>query len=402
MNKIVELLIDWDNLEFDDLGVSIMSLVSEPAIGIAWQKFAAQKFVSVLPGESKEEYVARCIPTLIDEGFEEDQAAAICYGSYESKEFAKEGEISEEHLNYIEDLISREDFGNTFDPSTTSFVDLSKDKFATESEVIDALGALNDLLTPGDSEGNTKFLYRYRSGRGLPTGSESRRFCKIMMGRPNQYYTEQEIDEISNFRLQLGMGPGGTSFYDVFQYKGGVNCRHFWTAYAQYQANGRTVIAEIGPARGRVGEIASSSNNWWRMSKANQWHFSEDDQMIVTGPAMVPNMMIPRIDTDGSMFHVYFSQDTVKKIARKFLEENNQHNTDINHDDKISNENTLLESWIVDDPKMDKSATLGFDVPTGTWFVSYKINNKETWNQIKEGELNGFSITGQFIEANAK
>jgi hypothetical protein len=47
---------------------------------------------------------------------------------------------------------------------------------------------------------------------------------------------------------------------------------------------------------------------------------------------------------------------------------------------------------------MDKSTALGFDVPKGTWMVSYKINNKETWQKIKNGELNGFSITGNFIE----
>lgn len=402
MNKIVELLIDFENLEFGDLGVSIMSLVEEPAIGIAWQKFAAQKFVEVKPGESEDEYVSRCIPVLIGEGFDQDQAAAICYGSYEDKKFAKEGDITEEHLNYIEELVGRDDFGRTFDVATTSFVDLSKEKFATETEVIDAIGALNDLLTPGDAEGKTTFLYRYRAGRNLPSDSESRRFCKIMMSRPNQYYTEEEIQALSNFRLQEGMGPGGSNYYDVFKYKGGVNCRHYWTAYTQYQANGRTVVAEVGPARGEVGQIASSANNWWRMSKMNQWHFSTDEKMIVTGPAMVPNMMIPRLDEQGNMFHVYFSEDTVRKIAQKFLEENKQHNTDINHDDKVTNENTLLESWIVEDPDMDKAKAMGFNVPSSTWMVSYKINNEETWNKIKEGKLNGFSITGQFIESNAK
>ena len=86
MNKIVELLIDWDEMDFSDLGVDIMSLVSEPAIGISWQKFAAQKFVEVKPGESEDEYVSRCIPVLIEEGFDQDQAAAICYGSYEEME----------------------------------------------------------------------------------------------------------------------------------------------------------------------------------------------------------------------------------------------------------------------------------------------------------------------------
>lgn len=435
MNKIVELLIDWDEMNFEDLGVSIMSLVSEPAIGIAWQKFAAQKFVEVKPGESKDDYVSRCIPVLIDEGFEQDQATAICYGSYEEMAecedcFDLDGacwpgyeaigmktkngkqvpncvpientKLSGDHLDWIESLISKEDFGRTFDPATTSYVDMSKDKFADEGEVISAIGALNDLLTTGQ-EGTTQILYRYTAGRSLSSSSESRRFCKIMMSRSNRYYSEEEIDQISNARLQPGMGPGGSSYYDVFKYKGGVNCRHFWTAYRQYDAGGRTVVAELGPATSRdAGQIASASNNEWRMSKMQDFHFSEDDQQIVTAPAMVPNMLIPRRDADGNMFHVYFSQETVRKIAAKFLEENKQHNTDVNHDDNISTENTLLESWIVEDPDMDKSKTLGFNVPPSTWMVSYKINNDETWKKIKNGELNGFSIAGQFIESNTK
>lgn len=397
MNKIVELLIDIDNLEFNDLGVDIMSLVEDPAIGIMWQAFAAQKFVDVNPGESEDEYIGRCIPILIEEGFDQDQATAICYGSYEDRKFAKEGDITEEHLDYIEELVSRDDFGRTFDVATTSFVNLSKETFADESEIIDAIGALNDLLTPGNAEGKTTFLYRYRSGRSLPSGSESRRFCKIMMSRPNQYYTEEEIQALSDFRLQPKMGPGGSNYYDVFKYKGGVSCRHFWTAYTQYQANGRTVVAEVGPARGEVGQIASDANNWWRMSAEKRFSFNED-QMIVTGPAMVPNMMIPRRDAMGNLFHVYFSEETVRKIAQKFLEQNKQHNTDIDHDDNVTNENTLLESWIVEDPEKDKAAALGFDVPKSTWMTSYKINNTDTWNKIKEGKLNGFSIAGQFIE----
>jgi len=124
--------------------------------------------------------------------------------------------------------------------------------------------------------------------------------------------------------------------------------------------------------------------------------------MIITGPAMTPNVLIPRKDEDGNMFHVYFTEDTIEKISRKFIETNKIHNTDINHNDNVVQENTLLESWIVEDPDMDKSKTYGFEVPKGTWMVSYKINNQETWKKIKDGELNGFSITGQFIEKATK
>ena len=51
---------------------------------------------------------------------------------------------------------------------------------------------------------------------------------------------------------------------------------------------------------------------------------------------------------------------------------------------------------------MDKSKSLGFNVPAGTWMTSYKINDFETWNKIKSGELNGFSIAGNFIERASK
>ena len=39
MNKIIELMIDWENLEFEDLGVDVMSIVDRPAIGVNFLKF---------------------------------------------------------------------------------------------------------------------------------------------------------------------------------------------------------------------------------------------------------------------------------------------------------------------------------------------------------------------------
>lgn len=36
-------------------------------------------------GETQEEYMGRCIPMLIDEGKDRDQAAAICHSMWEAK-----------------------------------------------------------------------------------------------------------------------------------------------------------------------------------------------------------------------------------------------------------------------------------------------------------------------------
>jgi hypothetical protein len=179
--------------------------------------------------------------------------------------------------------------------------------------------------------------------------------------------------------------------YSVWNYKGGVNCKHYWQELAVFRnTSGQLILVDRGRAPGDAGQTASPSNNFWR--------FSADDQMIVTGPAMVPNQLIPRRDKMGNLFHVYFGKETIRKIAEMYLKKY-MHTTDINHDEEITEENTLLESWIVEDPEKDKSKALGYEnIPKGTWFVSYKINNPDTWKKIKSGELTGFSVTGEFLQ----
>ena len=60
--------------------------------------------------------------------------------------------------------------------------------------------------------------------------------------------------------------------------------------------------------------------------------------------------------------------------------------------------NILLEQWVVESRVHDKSRYYGFDnLPQGTWFGVYKVNDDKTWERIKNGELRGFSIAGDFI-----
>lgn len=91
MKKIVELLINLEDFDFEDLGVDVMSIVDKPAIGVDFLAFSKQEFVEPKAGESEDEYVSRCIPVLIDEGYDEDQAAAICYDSFDLDDACWEG-----------------------------------------------------------------------------------------------------------------------------------------------------------------------------------------------------------------------------------------------------------------------------------------------------------------------
>jgi hypothetical protein len=452
MKKIVELLIDWDGEEFgDELMVDVMSLVDKPAIGIDWMAFSEQelefrenpdcpdgfehqmpdgsymcgkehgyhKFVEPKSGESENDFIGRCIPVLKGEGYDEDQAAAICYSSFECEDCFdledacwpgyeaigmkdKGGKkvpncVPIENAEFDQEkawamvIEMAEELGETVDYEKAIYVDVAKTNFENIGDYVKGIGAL-DILGRQDLDNEPEIKYRYAGSLAA-----QRNFCKAMV-RMNKLYTRDEINEM-NSRINTGFRHNGQS-YSIFDFKGGVNCNHYWEELEVYKDGRETVIMSKGRASGRAGQVASSSNNYWRYP--GTFAFSSDDEMIVTGPAMVARQLILRKDEMGNPFHVYFSKDTIKKIARKFFEYNKQNNTDINHDDNISTSNTLLESWIVEDPEMDKSKAMGFNVPAGTWMASYKINDQETWNKIKNGELNGYSIAGNFLEKAAK
>ena len=397
MNKIVELLVDFENFPDEDLGVSIMSLVDMPAIGINWMAFAQEKFVSPSPGEPKDEFISRCIPVLKGEGYPDDQAAAICYSTWEQGFGVDTATLQPYVEQNIRDAVSEEQFqkdllaeadkyGEPYDPATTIYLELNREEFMTVAEVLEGINAL-DILSRSDirRDAPAEIKYRYAGPRA------QRFFCRGMLSL-NKLYTRQEVDLISDATIALNPGMGHNSAtYSVWNYKGGVNCKHYWQELAVFRNNtGQLIIVDRGPASGDAGQVAGPSNNYWR--------FSADDQMIVTGPAMIPNQLIPRRDKKGNLFHVYFGKETVRKIAEMYLKKY-MHTTDINHDEEVTEENTLLESWIINDPELDKSAALGYEkLPEGTWMVSYKINNAETWKKIKSGELNGFSVTGEFLQ----
>lgn len=118
------------------------------------------------------------------------------------------------------------------------------------------------------------------------------------------------------------------------------------------------------------------------------------DKRIVTGVVMRPNKKIVRYDENNKMYFGYFSKDTVRKASELFFREGqNTNNTNIEHEYYVKDV-FVFESWIVEDPKMDKTLALGLpNIIEGDWVVSMKIENDEVWNDyLKTGLLKGFSV----------
>jgi len=121
------------------------------------------------------------------------------------------------------------------------------------------------------------------------------------------------------------------------------------------------------------------------------------EKKILMGALLVPNKPIYRTGAEGE-YYIYFSKDTVEKASQLYLKNGNQNNSTLEHQHELSGL-TLVESWIVEDEKFDKSRKYGLNVPVGTWMGSVKVNNDEVWNEyVKNGKVKGFSIEGYFVD----
>ena len=93
----------------------------------------------------------------------------------------------------------------------------------------------------------------------------------------------------------------------------------------------------------------------------------KDQQMLVT-KLMIPNKLIPRIDENGDMYHAYFTPETIKKIAYKFIKDGYQNKWNYEHIQDHELEGiSLVESWLVEDPENDKANHYGLGPKDRDW-----------------------------------
>jgi len=122
----------------------------------------------------------------------------------------------------------------------------------------------------------------------------------------------------------------------------------------------------------------------------------DEEQMTIVGPILIPDIKILRMKEDGiTPYYVTFSKDTVKKIAQKYIRDNNANNITLEHEKNV-NGVSLVESWVSESSKYDKSKAYGLTTKPGTWMGVFKVDNPSVWNKVKSGEYKGISLEGIF------
>lgn len=120
-------------------------------------------------------------------------------------------------------------------------------------------------------------------------------------------------------------------------------------------------------------------------------------KQTITGVVLIPNQKILRHDSLNKPFYISFSADVIEGIRNKFFRNGYTSLTSDSHNVPLQN-NHLVESWIVENPKQDKALAIGLgELPKGTWLATYKINDAAYWqNEIQGGKRKGFSLEGLF------
>lgn len=356
-NKIFELKIeDEDEIS----GIDSISLVDEPAIEINWVAFHKHNH------------------------------------SIEDEDLCR--------LNLILDKSEDEElmFSDGWEVKTITLVD-NKESFVSTSP--------NDSSWEDTKTKRIRYKYILNPRIGgqpavIPT---TRRFCRELIAQNRVF----RVEDIENARNDFGESP--------LLYRGSWNCRHIW-ARIEYVKTGSIInkasvntnkVIENGFPTDLVPDLrvigytqpstvtdrTAGNPSPSTIKNLGLSKFKIDtEKRIVCGPAMVPNYEILRRDKNGEPYYVFFSEETIKMIAEKYMRNKFIDNNDTDHSGKAEEDVYVYESWIKED-KEDKANKYGFgDLPIGTWFVSMKIKNDEVWQRIKNKELNGFSVSGFFEE----
>ena len=116
-------------------------------------------------------------------------------------------------------------------------------------------------------------------------------------------------------------------------------------------------------------------------------------KQVLAGLALVPNKPMYR-NNDGFEYYVYFEAQEIEKIRDKFHKSKLTDVVNLQHNSKDVVDAYLIESYIVNsEERLNEVKSQGIDdVVMGSWYVQYKIEDKEVFKKALDGELNGFSI----------
>ncbi len=410
---VYEMLID--EADDSDLMVDFIALVDKPATQKLFRKFN-EEFINPSKGEHKTEFLPRCISYVINEGKESEQAVAICNSLWDEH-------FAGQKVSY--------DYDDTL--STDAGKELAKKSIA-DGDVVYIISARQDkegMLAIADELG-------IPHSRVYATGSNTAKINKVkelgidkhvdnnadvvnQLDSVGQKFAEDSYsdypDSVKNnaqsvldYVAENGWGSCGT---DVGKRRANdlakgnpISLDTIKRMYSYLSRHEVDLDSSKGYGDG-CGKLmydawGGKSALSWAESKINQverkgFAIQDEEKRIISGPLMVANQRIFRVDSDGFEYEVYFSPDTIKKIAIKMAKKGFQNNVNLMHDSDMQLQGVTLFEIFQSDKERGIMPMKGFeDLADGSLFGSMYVDNAEAWQLIKDGKVKGFSVEGNF------
>jgi hypothetical protein len=420
-DKVYELKIEEDD---DVSGIDSISLVDEPAIEINWMYFSKEKPHEFhIPDNEDSKYleklksIAQNEQELFDEGWVISKVIPL----------GKEGFISAPDPNgpsTEDEKEYRVRYKYVLNPQaqSPSVIPTTRD-FCRELVQKNYVWRLEDLDTLTNDEGDSALVWRggYNCRHlwariEYTLDSTIRNKASVNTGKIDP---QAPLDtRVLGMEQPSTVVPAWPSFSKV---KMEVGVPHYtedgklYTGPYHKDAEGRLMTGavhtedsvylyheeELGYDVGTIGGF-EDPNIKKKKKKDQKFAIDNEEKRTIVGPAMVPDLRIPRKDALGNMYEVYFSSETIKMIAEKYMKNQYTRNNDLMHDGTAVKDIYVIESWIKEDDN-DKSIKYGYgDLPIGTWFVAMKCaktpQGDKVWEMVKSGELAGYSVSGWFEE----
>ena len=127
----------------------------------------------------------------------------------------------------------------------------------------------------GKSEQDTEIIKVRYTYAPKSTQESSRSFCKKMVNA-GKVYRKEDIEAASLRAVNPGLGANGANTYDLFLFKGGARCHHFWSRQTYLRKNNKKI--SVNQAKKLIREAGVDAKR-----------LPENDKRVAQRPIDMPN-----------------------------------------------------------------------------------------------------------------
>ena len=121
--------------------------------------------------------------------------------------------------------------------------------------------------------------------------------------------------------------------------------------------------------------IAICESKWASKNKMSKF-FADEEKRIISGPLMVADLPIYRNDPEDGEYYGVFTTEDIYNLRNKFAKNKFTSAVNAMHETPIEGV-YMIESFLID-TKRGITSPKGFKLPEGSWFGSYKVEDRKS------------------------